>query len=54
MRAIPILFIFWLFGSFLVGLAAKSSGKSFLVWFFLSMLVDPILGFLFLQVSKGK
>jgi hypothetical protein len=54
MRSIPILFIFWFFGSLFVGLAAKASGRSFLVWFFLSMLVDPILGFLFLQVTKGK
>jgi hypothetical protein len=54
MRAIPILFIFWLFLSLIVGLVAKASGRSFLVWFFISMCIDPILGFLLLQVSKGK
>ncbi|WP_168163761.1 hypothetical protein [Jeongeupia sp. USM3] len=54
MKAIPVLFIFWFVLSILVGLTAKASGRSFLVWFFLSMCIDPILGFLLLQVTKGK
>lgn len=54
MKALPLLFILWFFLSCFVGLAAKGSGRSFLVWFFVSMLIDPILGFLLLQVSKGK
>lgn len=54
MKALPILFLLWFALSVFVGLAAKSSGRSFLVWFFISMLIDPILGFLLLQVSKGK
>lgn len=54
MKTFPILLFLWFFLSIIVGLVGKASGRSFLVWFFISLCIDPILGFLLLQVSKGK
>lgn len=47
--AVLLFLAFWLGGSFLVGNSAKSKGKSFGIWFCISMLLDPIVAGLILS-----
>ncbi|CUI86762.1 MAG: hypothetical protein QHC78_20610 [Pigmentiphaga sp.] len=53
MKAFPLL-ILWFLLAIVVGLAAKSSGRSFLLWLLISLVASPILGFLLLHATKGK
>lgn len=41
--------LFWIGGSFLVAHTAKNKGKSFGVWFVISILLDPIVAGLILS-----
>lgn len=43
-------FLIIVFFSFLVATFAKSQGQSFLLWFLISSLLTPILGFIGLMV----
>jgi len=41
-------------GSFLVGNYAKEKGRSAAAWFFLSVFISPILGFIFCAIAGDK
>ncbi len=44
-----LLLLFWTGGSFFVAHTAKNKGKSFVVWFCLSIFLDPIIAGLILS-----
>ncbi len=44
---------FWFAGALVVGVFAENRGRSGPGWFALSLLISPILGFLFVAVSKN-
>lgn len=46
-----IVIIIWLILCFFIGIGAKDRGKSFVGYFFLSLLLSPIVGFIALMVS---
>jgi hypothetical protein len=54
MKATFIILVLWFFFSIFIGLAAKASGRSFWLWFLISICLDPIIGYLLLQASKGR
>lgn len=43
--------IFWLFLSILVGVFASSKGRSGIGWFFLSLIISPLIGFIIVLVA---
>lgn len=45
-------FIFWVLFSVAVGVLAKNRGRSGIGWFFLSVLISPLLGLIFCLVTK--
>lgn len=54
MKATFIILVLWFCLSIFVVLSAKASGRSFWLWFLISMCLDPIIGYLLLQASKGR
>jgi hypothetical protein len=44
-----LLLLFWFGGAFIVANIAKGKGKSFGIWFFISLLLDPIIAGLILS-----
>lgn len=54
MKATFIILVLWFFLSIFVALSAKASGRSFWLWFLISICLDPIIGYLLLQASKGR
>ena len=48
----PILI--WLFFAILVGFSAMKHGRSFWVWFLLSVFISPLLAFVILKVISGR
>ena len=47
-----MIFVFWVALSVAVGVFASSRGRSGVGWFFLSLLISPVLGLLFLAVTR--
>lgn len=47
------IFFFWLIFSFAVGVLAANKGRSGVAWFFLSLVISPLLGLLFCAVSSN-
>lgn len=47
------IFIFWILGSIVVAIVASSRGRSGIAFFFLSLLISPLLGFV-LAVAMGS
>lgn len=54
MKATFIILVLWFFFSIFIGLTAKASGRSFWLWFLISIGLDPIIGYLLLKASKGR
>lgn len=46
-------FFFWLMFAAVVGVFAANRGRSGFGWFLLSLVISPLLGFLFVAVSKN-
>ena len=50
-----ILLLLWIGASIVIGKLAQASGRSFFIWFVISMLIDPIFGvILFAVVVRSK
>lgn len=50
-----ILLLLWIGASIVIGKLAQASGRSFFIWFVISMLIDPIFGaILFAVVMRSK
>ncbi|WP_392564106.1 hypothetical protein RHO13_00125 [Orbus wheelerorum] len=45
-----MIFILWFIFSIVLGMLAKANGRSFIIWFILGVLVDPILGFILYKI----
>ncbi len=41
-----LLLILWIILAVVLGLTAKANGRSFLIWFILGMIIDPILAWI--------
>jgi hypothetical protein len=50
--AVMIIIIFWLILSVVIGVVASNRGRSGIGWFFLSMLISPVLALLFLIACR--
>jgi hypothetical protein len=46
------IFIFWLMFSIACGIYASNRGRSGIGWFFIAMLISPLLGLIFVAVTK--
>ena len=50
-----ILLLLWIGASIVIAKLAQASGRSFFIWFVISMLIDPIFGaILFAVVVRSK
>ncbi|MCS4332646.1 hypothetical protein [Klebsiella variicola] len=50
-----ILLLLWIGASIVIGKLAQASGRSFFIWFVISMFIDPIFGaILFAVVVRSK
>lgn len=49
-----LILLFWVGGAIFVAVMAKSKGKSGILWFIISMIIDPILAFIGLMVVSGR
>ena len=49
-----LILLIWVGGAIFVATMAKSKGKSGMLWFIISMIIDPILAFIGLMVMSGK
>jgi hypothetical protein len=47
------IFLFWILFSIAVGILASNRGRSGIAWFFLSLLISPLLGLIFVLVTKN-
>lgn len=56
MEAFGVLFFLvgWPFLAILCGVAARSRGRSFILWFLFSLIFSPLLGVLFLLVFPPR
>lgn len=47
-----MLILLWIIGSIIVGVLGKGKGSSFILWFLISMALDPILAMVLLFATK--
>lgn len=49
-----LILLLWVGGAIFVAVLAKSKGRSGVLWFIISMIIDPILALIGLMVASGR
>lgn len=49
-----MIFIIWFIAALIVSLMAKGCGRSGFLWFVISCIITPVLGFVLLVATSGK